>query len=88
MRAAGAIDLPPARRAEVQSIHRSLIAPLHQALAAMGDVDPGQLARYVWGVVEVAISRIESGECDSDDEIATVLEFVHGGPVRSITARN
>jgi len=88
VRAAGAIDLPPARRAEVQSMHRSLIAPLHEALAAMGDIDPGQLARYVWGVVEVAISRIESGECDSDDEIATVLEFVHGGLVRSITARN
>ena len=88
MRAVGADDLPPARRAEVQLMHRSLIAPLHEALAALGDVDPGQLARYVWGVVEVASSRIESGECVSDDEIATVLEFVHGGPARSITVRN
>lgn len=88
VRAAGAIDLPPARRAEVQSMHRSLIAPLHEALAAMGDVDPGQLARYVWGVVEVSIARIESGECDTDHEIATVLEFVHGGLVSAITARN
>ena len=69
-------------------MHRSLIAPLHEALAAMGDVDPGQLARYVWGVVEVSIARIESGECDTDHEIATVLEFVHGGLVSAITARN
>ncbi len=88
VRAAGAVDLPPSRRVEVQTMHRSLIAPLFAAVAAMGDVDPGQLARYVWGVVDVSIARIEAGECDTDDEIATVLEFVEGGLVRSIAARN
>ena len=88
VRAAGAVDLPTSRRVEVQTMHRSLIAPLFAAVAAMGDVDPGQLARYVWGVVDVSIARIEAGECDTDDEIATVLEFVEGGLVRSIAARN
>jgi AcrR family transcriptional regulator len=88
VRAAGAVDLPPSRRVEVQTMHRSLIAPLFAAVAAMGDVDPGQLARYVWGVVDVSIARIEAGECDTDEEIATVLEFVEGGLVRSIAARN
>jgi AcrR family transcriptional regulator len=88
VRAAGAVDLPPSRRVEVQAMHRSLISPLFAAVAAMGDVDPGQLARYVWGVVDVSIARIEAGECDTDDEIATVLEFVEGGLVRSIAARN
>ena len=88
VRAAGAVDLPPSRRVEVQTMHRSLIAPLFAAVAAMGDVDAGQLARYVWGVVDVSIARIEAGECDTDDEIATVLEFVEGGLVRSIAARN
>lgn len=88
VRAAGAIDLPPSRRAEVQAMHRSLISPLFGAVAAMGDVDPGQLARYVWGVVDMSIARIEAGECDTEDEIATVLEFVVGGLGRSIAARN
>jgi AcrR family transcriptional regulator len=88
VRAAGAIDLPPSRRVEVQAMHRSLIAPLFAAVAAMGDVDPGQLARYVWGVVDVSIARIEAAECDTEDEIATVLEFVQGGLIRSIAARN
>lgn len=88
VRAAGAVDLPPSRRVEVQTMHRSLIAPLFAAVAAMGDVDPGQLARYVWGVVDVSIARIEAGECDTDDEIATVLEFIQGGLIRSIAARN
>lgn len=88
VRAAGATDLPPARRSEVQEMHRALIAPLFQSVAAMGDVDPGQLARYIWGVVEVSIARIESGDCDVADEIPTVLEFVEGGLRSAISTRN
>lgn len=78
LRAAGTVDLPPARRAEVQSRHRDLIAPLVAALHAEGDTDAERTARYVWGVVDVAIARIESGESSLVPEAATLIAFVDG----------
>jgi hypothetical protein len=79
VRAAASIELPATRRAEVQSLHRELIAPLHEALVAMDAPEPMQLATYVWGVVDSGITRIESGTCDADAESAAVLHFVRGG---------
>lgn len=81
VRAAGSIDLPPTRRAEVQARHRELVRPLHTALVDLGADDPAQLAAFVWGVVDVAITRIESGHGSStaDAEASAVLDFIHGG---------
>lgn len=79
VRAAASIELPPTRRAEVQALHRELIAPLHEALVAMDASEPGRLSTYVWGVVDAAINRIESGSCSADAESAAVLNFVRGG---------
>ena len=79
VRAAASIELPPTRRAEVQALHRELIAPLYEALVAMDAPEPGQLSTYVWGVVDAAINRIESGACSADVESAAVLNFVRGG---------
>ena len=78
LRAAGSVELPPSRRAEVQALHGSLIAPLVEALASAGAADPVREARYVWGVVDVSISRIESGEATAVDETAALIAFVDG----------
>ena len=78
LRSAGAIELPENRREQVDVLHRAVIAPLVDTLADAGSADPVRTARYVWGVVEVAISRIETGESKADDEIAAVMSFVDG----------
>lgn len=79
LRAAGSVELPPARRSQVQTLHQALIAPLVDALAARGCADPVRQSRYVWGVVEVAINRIENGECEPGDEIDAVIAFIDRG---------
>ena len=76
LRAAGSIDLPDARRAQVQALHHDLIAPLLEALVAAGSSSPAREARYVWGVVEVAISRIENGEVSAAEEASALTAFV------------
>ena len=76
LRSAGAIELPAARRSEVHELHHALIAPLVDALIGMGSTDPVRQARYVWGVVEVAIARIEGGEATASDESQPLIAFV------------
>ena len=78
LRSAGTIELPENRREQVDTLHRAVIAPLVDTLKDAGSADPGRESRYVWGVVEVAISRIENGESKADDEIAAVMSFVDG----------
>jgi AcrR family transcriptional regulator len=78
LRSAGSIELPASRRAEVGALHQSLIAPLVDALASADCPDAVRQARFVWGVVDVSISRIEAGEVDADDETAAVIAFVDG----------
>ena len=88
LRAAGSIELPATRRAQVHTMHAELMSPLVDALNALGDIDPSQLARYVWGVVEASIERIESGACEPTDEIDAVLDFIRGGLAHSFATRN
>lgn len=88
LRSAGTVELPATRRAQVGAMHAELMSPLVEALTELGDVDPGQLARYVWGVVESSIERIESGVCEPTDEIPAVLDFIRGGLAHSLTSRN
>jgi AcrR family transcriptional regulator len=76
VRAASAIELPAARRLEVSELHRSLIAPLVAALEQSGSRDPVRQARYVWGVVEVAIDRMENEGATAEGESDAVLRFV------------
>ncbi len=87
LRAAGTVELPATRRAEVQVLHQSLIAPLVEALAMAELPDPMQQARYVWGVVDVAISRLESGDADPAAEAAAVIAFVDGALGRAFVDR-
>lgn len=78
LRSAGDIELPQARREELGTMHRAVIAPLVEALQESGSTDPGRDARFVWGVVEAAITRIEGRECDPEAETAAVIAFVDG----------
>jgi AcrR family transcriptional regulator len=84
VRAAGAVDLPATRRAHVQTLHRELIAPLQDALTSLGDTSRGQLAMYVWGVVDTSITRIEAAHCGPAEELPVVLDFVRGGLARTL----
>jgi len=81
LRAAGSVELPPTRRAEVQVLHQDLIAPLVTALVAAGSTHPVRTARYVWGVVDVAIARIENGETSLEPEAQALIAFIDGALV-------
>lgn len=78
VRAAGDASLPPVRRAQVQALHRELAAPLHEALSAIGIADADRITTYVWGVVEGATRRIESGR-PADGEIEAAIAFALAG---------
>jgi AcrR family transcriptional regulator len=78
LRSAGSIELPESRREGVQALHLAVISPLVDTLAAAGSMDSVRDARFVWGVVDVAIHRIEAGECEPQQEIRAVIAFVDG----------
>lgn len=79
LKAAGAIDLPEARRAQVQSMHRELIAPLSQALCELEVADVRQMSSFVWGVLDSAITRVESHDFDCRAEGDAVISFIEAG---------
>ena len=88
LRSAGAIELPESRRGEVHALHESVIAPLVDTLIATPSTDPVRDARFVWGVVDVAIHRIESGECVPTEEIQAVIRFVDGALASTLNPRS
>jgi AcrR family transcriptional regulator len=79
LKAAGAVDLPEARRAQVQSMHRELIAPLSLGLTEIGVADVRQMSSFIWGVLDAAINRVESQGCDSRSEGDSVIAFIQAG---------
>lgn len=82
VRAAGTVDLPPTRRAQVQAQHRDLITPLTVAVGDLGIPDPSAVSMFIWGAVDAAITRIEAGTTTAERETELVLDFIHGGVVR------
>lgn len=78
VRAAGTIELPASRRARVQALHQDLVAPLVESLDQGGHRDSPRLAAFIWGVVEVAIARIETGQTDGSEETEAAVSFVRG----------
>jgi AcrR family transcriptional regulator len=78
LRSAGDIELPEGRRNELHAMHQAVIAPLVDALTEAGAPDPLREARFVWGVVEAAITRIEARECDPAIEAGALIAFVDG----------
>jgi AcrR family transcriptional regulator len=79
LKAAGSVDLPEARRAQVQSMHRELVAPLSEALSDIGVTDVRQMSAFVWGVLDSAINRVESQGCDAHTEGNSVITFIKAG---------
>ena len=82
VRAAGSVDLPENRRSEVQSHHRDLITPLTAAISDLGIDDAPAVATLVWGSVDAAITRVESGASTAERERDLVLDFIRGGVSR------
>ena len=72
VRAAGQIELPPTRRAQIGTLHQDLVAPLRDAVVGAGK-DPVIVA-YVWGVTQAAIERIEAG-ADPQAEARSAIAF-------------
>jgi AcrR family transcriptional regulator len=79
LKSAGSVELPEARRAQVQSMHRELVAPLAEALTELGVDDVRRTASFVWGVLDSAITRVESQGCDSHAEGDAVVAFINSG---------
>lgn len=76
LRSAATLELPQSRQEEVQRLHGSVISPLVETLRQAGADDPARDARYVWGIVDAAMTRIESGECEPRAEVDAVTAFV------------
>ena len=79
VRSAGAIELPPTRKAQVQAQHRELVAPLHAAVEELGIEDAVTVSSLIWGSVDSAITRIEAGMTTAEREAPVLLSFVDGG---------
>jgi AcrR family transcriptional regulator len=78
VRAAGDATLPPVRRAQVQTLHRELAAPVHTALVELGIDGADRIASYIWGVMEMATRHIEAGR-PADDEVDAAIAFALAG---------
>jgi AcrR family transcriptional regulator len=79
VKSAGSVELPEARRAQVSSMHRELVAPLVQALAELEVADVRQYSAFCWGVLDSAITRVESQGFDSIAEGDAVMAFIKSG---------
>lgn len=79
VRAAGSLELPPARREEVQRRHRALVRPLADALGDLGVTDVPLATTLVWGAVDAMVARIESGAVPVEEAAPVVVGFVQGG---------
>lgn len=78
VKSAATVELPPARRAEMQHLHRQMIAPLSRALASYGVDNEVRVAMQISGIVDVAVRRLTNGG-NLDEEIAAAEEFIMHG---------
>ena len=79
VKSAGSVELPEARRVQVTSMHRELVAPLVQALTELEVSDVRQYSAFCWGVLDSAITRVESQGCDAVSEGDAVMVFITSG---------
>ena len=78
MKSIASIDLPPARRAQMQQLHRNMALPLIQVLTACNVPQPDIIAMQISGVVDVSVRRLAYGG-NLANEIAAVERFVITG---------
>ena len=86
LKSAAGVELPPVRRSQMQQLHRAMIAPLMQALAALKVEDPQTVAMQISGVVDVSVKRLANGG-DLTKEIAATSAFVLNGLAAFTNAR-
>lgn len=79
VKSAGSVELPEARRVQVTSMHRELVAPLVQALTELEVPDVRQYSAFCWGVLNSAITRVESQGFDTVAEGNAVMVFITSG---------
>ena len=79
VKSAGSVELPEARRVQVTSMHRELVAPLVQALTELEVPDVRQYSAFCWGVLDSAITRVESQGFDAVSEGDAVMIFITSG---------
>ena len=79
VKSAGTVELPEARRAQVTSMHRELVAPLVKALTELEVPDVRQYSGFCWGVLDSAITRVESQGFDAVSEGDAVMAFITSG---------
>ncbi len=82
VKSAASVELPEARRAQVSSMHRELVAPLVDALTELEVADVRQYSAFCWGVLDSAITRVESQGFDSISEGDAVMAFISSGVSR------
>ncbi len=79
VKSAGSVELPEARRLQLTSMRRELVAPLVQALTELQVPDVRQYSAFSWGVLDSAITRVESQGFDADSEVNAVMAFITSG---------
>ena len=79
VKSAGSVELPEARRVQVTYMHRELVAPLVQALTELEVPDVRQYSAFCWGVLNSAITRVESQGFDTVAEGNAVMVFITSG---------
>ena len=77
-KALNATSLPLDRAAQIGAAHRALLAPLHNALTALGVPDIAQALAYIQSATDVATARIETGY-EAEAEIKAATAFCLGG---------
>ena len=63
-------------------MHRELVAPLVDALTELEVADVRQYSAFCWGVLDSAITRVESQGFDSISEGDAVMAFISSGVSR------
>lgn len=77
-KALSSISAPADRSREIGAAHKTLLAPLSQALIEIGITDLAQALTLIQAVTDAATKRIESG-CDGKAEIASATNFCLAG---------
>ncbi len=77
-KALSAISAPADRSREIGAAHKTLLAPLRQALIEIGISDVAQALTLIQAVTDAATKRIESGS-ESKTEISSATNFCLAG---------
>ncbi|MEY3407159.1 MAG: hypothetical protein RL038_220 [Actinomycetota bacterium] len=75
-RAAGSVELPATRRAQLKNLHREMYQPLAETLVSLGAENPMRVGQQISALLDVAVLRIEQGH-DSVTETAALFNLLN-----------